>query len=945
MCSNVHNLRFGHANIRSLLNCFDDFLNFISNKDFDVIALSETWLTPDLPSTLIAVPQYTITRSDRPTRGGGLCFLVRNNISFKLVNTDFILNKTLEQLWINCKVNKINLFVGALYKPPLTSATSFSELETVLSNIYPRADQIIVMGDTNVDFIKPNCQTELLKSVLDTFNLTQVIDQPTRITDTSSTLIDIICISNDVKVIQSDTLDLLKMSDHRMVWCEVDLQVLKSKPQLYTYRDFWNFNINEFSYDATYIDWKKVEHMPDINEKVNFFSDAVTTLFDIHAPCKTVVSRQKSPVYITDTIKFMINLKDKAYKKYRKTKSDPEYQYYKDLRNYVTLAIKNEKLAYFNHKFNLHKNDPKKLWKLFAVNNIHNKPMNEISPELLVADTINNFFSHSINYPDIKQDVVNKFLCSRNEEIDSELAFHSVSQEEVQMLVNKIKTDATGNDGINLKMLKIILPFCLEALTHILNYSIENGIVPDLWKKSIIIPVPKKAKATELSDLRPINILPTVSKLAEMIIYKQVFEHVQRYNILPQVQSGFRPGHSTATALIKISNDISRNIDNSEITWLTLLDYSKAFDIINIELLIAKLAYHGFNCNALNWMTSYLNNRYQRVKINGNLSKELLVTHGVPQGSILGPLLFSIFTSDLPNLLPPECKVHMYADDTQVYTSCDISAVNSTILDINEYLLIISEWSLNNGLTLNSKKTTAMCIGTKYFCEKAKDNLVVNISLGDCTIQLSDKSKNLGVTFDQHLCFENHVNLKLGLCYAKLRCLYRYKFLLTSDIKWKLVNSLILSQVDYCSSVYYNYLNANMQNKLQIMQNSCLRFAFTNINYREHITPIYNSLHILKIVSRFELQFATLLYNILKTNTPQYLSTLLVKRSDVHRLDLRFINQMAIPKHSTTKFRGSFEYASSAIFNKYIEFYLTCASKHSFTNSVKKVLLRKQMLT
>ena len=521
--------------------------------------------------------------------------------------------------------------------------------------------------------------------MLESFNLTQIIDQPTRITDTSSTLIDIVCISNNINLTHSGTLDLLNMSDHRMVWCEVALQVPKCKPQLNTYRNFQYFNIDEFNYDASYIEWNRVECMNNINDKVNFFNRIVTTLFDIHAPCNTVIIHQKTPEYITDNIKYMISLKDKAYKKYRKTKADRDFQYYKDLRNYVTLAIKNEKLAYFNHKFNLHKRDPKKLWKLFAANNIHNKSTNEISPELQDADIINDFFSHSINYPAIKEDIVNKFLSSRKNEIDSELVFHMVTPEEVRTLVNRIKSEATGPDGINLKMLKIILPFCLEALTHILNCSIVNGIVPEQWKKSYIIPVPKITISMELSDLRPINILPTVSKLAEMIIYMQVLNHVRRFNVIPQVQSGFRPGFSTSTALIKICNDISRNLDNSKVTYLTLLDYSKAFDIINIDLLIAKLHYYGFSNSALNWMSSYLSSRYQHVKLNGNLSNEHLVMHGVPQGSILGPLLFSIFTSDLPSFLPSECSTHLYADDTQVYTSCNISDVNPAISDINDY--------------------------------------------------------------------------------------------------------------------------------------------------------------------------------------------------------------------------------------------------------------------
>lgn len=537
---------------------------------------------------------------------------------------------------------------------------------------------------------------------------------------------------------------------------------------------------------------------------------------------------------------------------------------------------------------------------------------------------------------------VDQWMRTRKQGVDTALIFHTVSPNEVQTLINRIKTQAMGVDGINLKLLKIVLPYCLEALTSIINYSIETNCVPDIWKRSYIIPIPKINKATELSDLRPVNILTTTSKLLEMIIYSQISEFFQKYELLPQVQSGFRPYYSTSTALIKICSDISKNMDNSKVTIMVLLDYSKAFDVINHELLTAKLGHYGLSDTALMWITDYLKNRYQQVKINGNLSDEYMLTHGVPQGSILGPLLFTIFTSDLTTILPPQCNIHMYADDTQVYISSDIKEVNASVLEVNEYLDAISNWSQKNGLILNPKKTTALCIGTKHYCEIAKQNLVVNLQLGESIISFVNSAKNLGVIFDQHLSFERHANSKLSLCYAKLKCLYQYKSILTSNVKWNLVNTLIFTQIDYCSSVYYDHLNRNMQHRLQIMQNSCLRFVYTHINYREHITPVYNLHNILKIDYRFELRLAILIYKVCISNMPKYLFNLLVKRSDVHNLNLRSVNQLAIPKHSTSKFKASFDYKACVIFNKYIDFYFSCPSAYSFKNAIKNKLLNEQ---
>lgn len=409
-----------------------------------------------------------------------------------------------------------------------------------------------------------------------------------------------------------------------------------------------------------------------------------------------------------------------------------------------------------------------------------------------------------------------------------------------------------------------------------------------------------------------------MSKVLEKVVYNSLIHHIQHNHLLPKTQSGFRSQYSTVTAMIKITTDIAKSIDDSKVTYLALLDYSKAFDVIDRDLLIAKLHYYGINEQMLKWFRNYLSSRYQAVKIENNISVDLSVSYGVPQGSILGPILFTIFTADLPSVLRDNWNIHLYADDTQVYKSCLPLEVNGIVSELNNNLQCISEWSKSNGLRLNPSKTTVICIGSKSAVNKANVELTQQIVLNDTVISISENVRDLGIIIDKNINFEKHAIKKCGEGYAKLKSLWKFKDVLPQDIKWNLTNALILSCLDYGSCVYYHFLSNEVKNKLQILQNSCLRFSFS-IARREHITPYYNRFSILKLELRFLFLYSTLLYKIIHSRQPSYLYSLLVKRCDIHtsNIGLRSDETYTIPQHKTTKFEGCFEYIAPKVINNH----------------------------
>lgn len=323
--------------------------------------------------------------------------------------------------------------------------------------------------------------------------------------------------------------------------------------------------------------------------------------------------------------------------------------------------------------------------------------------------------------------------------------FKSVSEVVVWKVISKIKSKAKGHDGMNVDLIALCCPHILPFLVHVINFCISNSVFPECWKKALIVPLPKVNDPHELKDLRPISILPCLSKILEKIINEQLMEHVEENHIMPETQSGFRKNHGCSTALATVCDDIFRASDSGEITVLALLDFSKAFDTLDHRLLLAILHYIGLSDHAINFFKCFFDGRKQYVKLEDEVSNELIITTGVPQGSIISPLLYAVYTSFLPNVIK-KCKSHYYADDTQVYFSFKREDVDSGCKAINADLQSLQSLSLQHSLYLNPKKCCIMIFGRKNDVDKVKN--LVNIKIEDSVLPVKDSVKNLGVAFD-----------------------------------------------------------------------------------------------------------------------------------------------------------------------------------------------------
>ncbi|KAI5725142.1 hypothetical protein M8J77_011487 [Diaphorina citri] len=464
-------------------------------------------------------------------------------------------------------------------------------------------------------------------------------------------------------------------------------------------------------------------------------------------------------------------------------------------------------------------------------------------------------------------------------------------------------------------MLKLSLPHILPAVTHVFNESLTSGVFPSSWCSAEVVPLNKVVSPASCGDYRPVAILPVLSKALERIATLQMLQYIEYFNIMDPYQSGFRKQHSTATALVKVTDDIRLALDTRKVTVLVLLDMSKAFDSVDFDVLLAMLGRMRFSSSALSWIESYLRGRRQRVKQHGQVSDWKDISSGVPQGSVAGPLLFSLYISGIQHVFQ-FCKYHTYADDIQIYVHCLPEKLAETIQMLNGELAKFQDWARKLFLKPNPSKTKALIIGTDHFHASVLPTISVPPILLDGTeIPVVKDARNLGVVIDSSLSFSAHISHLRKKVFYCLYTLGRFKKLFPMELKRKLVESLIFPHFDYCDTVYGG-LNGELGQSLQMAQNACVRFT-CNLRKFDHLTDSYAQLGWLKLNQRREIHALTLLFKVLNTLKPQYLRDIFGFLSEAGQYQTRSQNTrvLEIPLHRTLAYSNSFHVRTVRLWN------------------------------
>ena len=367
-------------------------------------------------------------------------------------------------------------------------------------------------------------------------------------------------------------------------------------------------------------------------------------------------------------------------------------------------------------------------------------------------------------------------------------------------------------DPVPTFLLKDCVEILLPSITKLVNLSLAEGVFPQKFKKAVVTPLIKKASLPneDLQNYPPVSGLCFMSKLVERVVVKQLMQHVNSNNLDNPRQSAYKSGHSTETTLLLIKNEIHLSLSRGEPTALVLLDLSAAFDTIDHPTLLNCLkSWFGVSGTALKWFTSYLSRRFQAIKIGSTLSDLHELLFGVPQGSVLGPLLFSLYTTPLSKVIGthPDIKYHFYADDTQLFIHISHKNAALAFNKLNSCLLDVQKWMSPSMLKLNPDKTEFIIFGSHAQLKKLDPYLPVKI-FGN--FMHPAVVKNLGVWFDANFSFANHVRNICKTCFIQIRDLRRVRKHLTDEAAILAANALVSSHLDYCNSLFRSLSSLNM---------------------------------------------------------------------------------------------------------------------------------------
>ena len=440
-------------------------------------------------------------------------------------------------------------------------------------------------------------------------------------------------------------------------------------------------------------------------------------------------------------------------------------------------------------------------------------------------DEINTFFnSTAVRTTGKNPEKLSNFFIRNLPDHQDNFHLRPATCDEVSKAMLKLRSDcSTGHDNIPSKFIKPVSEYLVSPLTHIINSCIESSIFPDDWKISRICPVPKVNDPQPLIDYRPISILPILSKVFERVILQQLSDHIETKAIYLESQSGFRKSHSTTTMLLKLKDDIKTAMSRGEVTLSIFADFSKAFDTVDYRIMLHHLSNLGFSHQVLLLMGDYLSNRKQYAQIDDRMSKRLDVQFGVPQGSILGPILFNLYVTTI-NTNGPSTYL-LYADDTTLLRHTKIKELQTTVESMQSEMNNINQWSERNNLALNATKTKLTVFSTRQLSRwHSLPDLITTIKSADQDIEQVKNFKILGVRFNEHLDWTEHVNSIIRCCFATLRNLKQFKSSADWHQRKMLMESLVLSKLNY-GAVLLSDATKDQLHRLQKVQNAAAGFV------------------------------------------------------------------------------------------------------------------------
>lgn len=923
---NVKNVIIGHLNVNSVGSKIQEIKELQRVCEIDVLVLSESKLDESFKQELLDIDGYCCVRQDKRSNSGGLLTYISNDIPHSVGSIN-VCNNEIECMSIELNISDEKVMLLCMYKNPRTDPVTFKTFfEDTFEKISDTYENVIIIGDLNFNMLQDN----MLSKIMPSYNLANIINKVTCFKSSDPTLIDVMLVTKRKKFIRSFSVSTGISDFHNLIGGVFRLHKPVPKTKRISVRKLSKIDYEKVRSELSEINLPMcVMSATGVNDAYDIMQRELRNLLDKHAPKKQKIIKKNDFHCMSKELRKAMYQRNRLRNKYFKFRSNDYLTLYKIQRNKVTAIKRQTTSKYFEEKCKEGTKN-KDFWK--AVKPIFSKsrtkadtiPLREngeiVTDEQTVCKIFNTFFQSigsEIGSPE------------NNDGSPQEIIHHYDSHSSVKMITDSIKGDsnrntfifrfvserdvaktisslsvkkAAGYDELPAKFIKMLREELIKPLALLINRCILENEFPNQMKKANISPLYKKKDKLNKDNYRSVNLLPVMSKILERILYDQVYEYMAP--LFHKHLSGFRRKHSCQDVLIRMTEDWRESLDKGLNVGVVAIDLSKAFDCMPQGLLLAKLSAYGFSASACDMMKSYIMRREQRVKIGETYSEWVQNIKGVPQGSILGPLLFNIFINDF--LFDDfESKIHNYADDNTL--SCEDCDQVALCDKLTRDCIKAMEWFEVNNMKANASKFQVMILSKN----RTQSNAIESIKINETELKTSTSINVLGVEIDRELKFKKHINETCSKMAKQVNAVKRIKNFLDKKAKSIIYNSYMKCNLNYCSVVWM-FANKTEIEKLERTNKRALRVVTNkgHLSY-EKLCKEEKQLDVLKHCVK---SAAILMYKIRNGIAPQYVNEMFTIQESHY--EMRDNSKFSLPTFQTVRYgKNSFRYYGAKLWN------------------------------
>ena len=925
-------LRIIHQNIRSFHHNYDEFSIFLSKlkPKFDIMVFTETWFS-DLSE--VNIPGFRCFNLNRPSkRGGGVAIYVRSNIKCHLNNDWLYTCDYIEIISVKLELacEKINIIT--VYRPPDGSMSDFNSYinREVLSKITPR-NSTIILGDFNINLLDPCSGGLEFVNDCKSKSFLPLINKPTRVgANGCATVIDHIW-SNKISGLETGIFEC-DITDHYAIFC--CMMVTNSRTPIKKYfRDHSDSCLNLLKARVNdFVSSYRFENSNDVDSKFENFLSNIFKLYNSCCPikCKTLSFKRYTKPWITSSVMHAINRKHDLFREYKNNRIS--FEIYNMYKLTCDNLLRECRSRFFENKFLQIQGDMKETWKQI---NYFTKPSNndrnitlcddgrDVSDGCEVANLLNNFFSTigsrlKDEIPSSEHDPIS-FMGSRS--LNSFFCVPSTPGE-VKRVICSLKPKGSHINNIPCFIFKILGDCLSPIISNLFNVSLDTGKFPNILKYSTIVPVPKSRNLKNINNFRPIATNSVLSKIIEKLMCTRLKKFLNSSKTFFDSQFGFRSGHATTDAVLQFLDYAYESVDSKKYLLTVFIDLKKAFDTVDLNILLRKLNHIGIRGTSYDWFSSYLLGRKQCVRANKFTSEYRETQTGVPQGSILGPILFLIYINDMHNSAPGLTFVQ-FADDTTVFSSHE--NLESLVEIVNTQMRYLYSWVCANKLSLNAAKTSYIIISNR----KIENYSPVKVC--ETEISRSHVLKFLGVILDNRLNFDKHIESVVGKISRATGIMRRLKSFVSPKVLTNVYNALINSHLNYCVSAW-GASGVSFINKVKSAQRRAVKL-FENRNESK----------ILSFENIYKVNISCILHRIVNQNYHNFSFVKLESIQNYHGYETRFQtdDRLTGPFCRTKRSQQNFMYHGVKAWNQIPSDLRLIKSLPVFKRKLKELYLRQ----